>query len=265
MMTKQRRPTARRRKETSFPDLSLLDAVISPGVNVQRSISEAIRPCLVEVACLGLRERKPPVDVAYAHARDLLNSTKSRLEALSLPREDVRDIFYALVAYTDEVMQLEPGPLKEFWQAHLLQLEYFDETRAGEGFFERLEKRKAEHSLPVLRVYHLCLLFGFHGIYAHHGELERENLIDSLRVILGDKQASARPTPLSPRGERPDEPGASRERNVLLQWFAGACAALAVIWYVGIVFAVDAQERVLAETLARAVEDLKLGTTAASP
>lgn len=261
-MFAKERGGARRRRKSSYADLSFLDPVISPGTASHSALTEAVRRCLIEIAYLGYRERKPPPDVAYTHAREVLNTTKSQLEKASLSPEEQQDIFYALVAFTDELMQLEPGPLKEFWQANLLQLEYFAETRAGEGFFERLERLKAENSLATMRVYHLCLLFGFHGIYAHHGELERENLIENLRTRLGDKQYAARSQPLSPRGERPDEPSANGERNVLLQWLAAATALMAIVWYAGLVFAVDAQERVLAETLQRAFDELKLGVGA---
>ncbi|MDB4975952.1 MAG: putative transrane protein [Myxococcaceae bacterium] len=245
---------ARGPKKPAFAEESL--------ATLQRPIHDAVRPCLVELAYLGARERRTPPDVAYEHARKLLHTTKAKLEALSLPVDDVRDIHYALAAFGDEAMQQHPGPLKDFWQSHLLQLELYGETRAGEGFFERLERAKTDRRLGVLRVYHLCLLFGFHGIYGQHGELERENLLDEVRQALGDHGNGLSHVRLSPHGERPDEPGMDQVRNRLLLWLASGTALAAAAWYVGISFTLDAQERTLNESVRRAYEDLKVGLAA---
>lgn len=226
---------------------------------LQRPINDAVRPCLVEIAYLSARERRTPPDVAHAHARKLLLATKAQLEALGIATNDIRDIHYALAAFADEAMQQHPGPLKEFWQAHLLQLELYGETRAGEGFFERLEVAKTDGRLGVLRVYYLCLLFGFHGIYGAHGELERENLIDEVRLALGDRGKGLTSARLAPHGARPQEPNLDRVRNRLLLWLAAGTALAAGAWYVGISFTLDAQERTLNDSIRRASEDLKVG------
>lgn len=231
---------------------------------LKQPVNDAVRPCLVEIAALCQRGRMPPPDVAYEHARRLLNEAKERLDALGLPPEDVRDIHYALVAFIDEAMQLDGGPLEEFWQAHLLQLEHYGETTAGEGFFQRLSALMETGRLPVLRVYYLCLLFGFHGIYAHHGELERENLIDMVRQALGEHDGALSADILSPFGPRPDEPGSDRHRNRLLQWLAALSAVMSAVWYLGTVFVVDAQARALGDALRHAYEDLRLGLVVAA-
>ena len=225
----------------------------APGAPLQG----AIRPLLVELAYLRQREHMPPADVLFSHARNRLNTLRAKLEELGVAPADVQDMYYALVAFVDEAMQADQGPLKDFWRAHLLQLELFGETRAGEGFFDRLANAQADNRLDVLRVYYLCLLFGFQGIYAHHGELERENLMESVRQTLG--VALEDDAPLAPFGARPDEPAADEERNRLLQWLAGGAATLAVIWYVGVAFSVDARARVLSAALARAADDVAAG------
>ncbi len=229
-----------------------------------KKVNDIVRPCLITVTQLHnlKRERKPPPEMVYQNLRNLLGSTVRKLEGVGLPPEDVQDIRYALVAFIDELMQSDPGPLREFWVSHLLQLEFFSETRAGEGFFERLEKVKSARKGPVMRVYYLCLLFGFHGIYGQHGELERENLIVGVQSALGDCGGLVNEPNLAPHGHRPDEPGIDRERNRLLQFLAIAAAVMAVVWYVGLVFTVDAQEHTLTETLQNAYEDLKAGLSA---
>lgn len=228
---------------------------------VTKKVNDAVRPCLVTVTQLLQlkRERRPPPEMAYQNLRALLNNTMRKLEGIGLSPEDQQNIRYALVAFIDEVMQSDPGPLRDFWVSHLLQLELFGETRAGEGFFERLERLRSEKRGPVLRVYYLCLLFGFHGIYGQHGELERENLIVGVQQALTECGALATDPVLAPRARRPDEPGIDRERNRLLQWLAIAAALMSVVWYVGLVFTVDAQERTLTELLQNSYEDLKAG------
>jgi type VI secretion system protein ImpK len=220
----------------------------------ERPLHEAVRPLLVELSYLRRRENMPPADVLFEYARKQLNRLRTRLEEAGLPPEDVTDGYYALVAYVDEMMQADKGPLKDFWQAHLLQLELFGETRAGEGFYDRLTRAQEERRLQVLRVYYLCLLFGFHGIYAHHGELERENLMESVREALGVAPEDS--APLAPFGLRPDEPAADDDRNRLLQWLAVSAATLTVVGYIGIAFSVSSSARALENALSRAADDI---------
>ncbi|HET6335152.1 MAG TPA: DotU family type IV/VI secretion system protein [Polyangiales bacterium] len=249
MQTLDATPRRVKRKQAARSE-ARLERLESP----ERPVHEAIRPLLVELAYLRQREQLPPADVLFEYARTQLNKVRAKLEELGLPPEDIQDIHYALVAFVDEAMQADQGPLKDFWQAHLLQLELFGETRAGEGFYDRLTHLQAERRVAALRVYYLCLLFGFQGIYAHHGELERENLVESIRETLGI--AIHDRIPLAPFGARPDEPAADKQRNRVLEWLAISAAGLAVVWYVGIAFSVDARARVLTDSLSRTAEDV---------
>lgn len=229
----------------------------------ERPLHEAVRPLLVELSYLRRRENMPVADVLFEYARKQLNRLRTRLEEAGLPPEDVVDAYYALVAYVDEVMQADQGPLKDFWQAHLLQLELFGETRAGEGFYDRLVRAQEERRLSVLRVYYLCLLFGFHGIYAQHGELERENLMESVRETLGIALEDS--APLAPFGLRPDEPAADDDRNRLLHWLAISAAALTVAGYIGVAFSVSSSARALEGALTRAADDIAQSFVAKLP
>jgi hypothetical protein len=57
-----------------------------------------------------------------------------------LQRRARPQIKYAMVALLDEVAQAQPGRVAEYWEHHLLQRDYFNEVRAGEGFFGHLER-----------------------------------------------------------------------------------------------------------------------------
>ena len=68
----------------------------------------------------------------------------------------------------------KPGGIRDVWMSNPLQLHYFNENLAGEGFFYRLERILADpRRVEALRVYYLCLLFGFQGKYAVRGRRAR--------------------------------------------------------------------------------------------
>jgi type VI secretion system protein ImpK len=246
----RRRVRSARKERAAGPALEL---------HAEGAVHDAVRPCLTGVTYLARRDPLPPLDVVYEHARTLLSRAKLRLDGLSLAPADAEDVYYALVAYIDEVLQATPGPLKEFWQAHLLQLEHFGETRAGEGFFERLERAHNDGRLLALRVYYVCLLLGFRGIYGAHGELERENLIARVCESLGEARGALEARVLAPHGARPHEPGIDRRRNWLLQGVAVGALSMAALWYVGLLFVVDARAESLRDALTGAYQDLTTG------
>ena len=132
-----------------------------------------------------------------------------------------------LVDIADEVAQSKSEALRQFWGSQQLQLLYFQENVAGEGFFTRLETlRRDPRRHEVLRVYTLALLFGFQGRYrVRGGELELMNLLDDLQRSLARAREHESET-LSPQGEPPEVTRAGgRGRGMLLYAAGGAIAA----------------------------------------
>ncbi|MEZ4452874.1 MAG: DotU family type IV/VI secretion system protein [Nannocystaceae bacterium] len=92
--------------------------------------------------------------------------------------EEVAQVRLAIVALLDEAALRRPGPVRELWERRpLLQQRYIHEhlTTAGDRFFEVLEglleaRGGGDAALGVLRVYCLCLAFGFRGRYAAGGD-----------------------------------------------------------------------------------------------
>lgn len=117
---------------------------------------------------------------------------------------DLHDMAYAIVALADEVAMRKSGSIRDVWLSNPLQLQYFSENLAGEGFFFRLEQLLADpRRVDTLRVYYLCLLFGFQGKYAiRGGELELAAVQRRVKDTLG---IHAKPEPLSKRHMRPRE------------------------------------------------------------
>ncbi len=75
---------------------------------------------------------------------------------------------YALIAWTDEVLLSAPWAGRSWWNDHLLEVECNGSRVAGEQFYQYARQAAEGAQLEVLRVYYLCVLLGFRGVYAHH-------------------------------------------------------------------------------------------------
>jgi type VI secretion system protein ImpK len=128
-----------------------------------------------------------------------------------------------------------------------LQLQYFNENRAGDGFFTKLEDlRRDPRKRDVLRVYYLCLLFGFEGRFSiKGGDLELMKIINALRPEIERNIEAA--DPLAPAGEPPDDALIrSSQRNPFL-WVALATFAIAIGVFIGLKVSLDRDVEKLAD------------------
>ncbi len=198
--------------------------------------------------CFGaiarLRELDAPVaspEAVHARLRGYFEALKDRARTHGIPERDTQDILYALVALADEVAIKAPEPLRSFWMNQPLQLHYFNENVAGEGFFTRLQALLADgRRIEVLRVYHLCLLFGFQGKYGFPGgDVELLRIADGVRNQL--ERSLEFPDELAPAAEPPDEPAVRRASSNLLLWVSLGIFALALAVFVGLRLSFDQQ------------------------
>jgi type VI secretion system protein ImpK len=143
--------------------------------------------------------------------------------------DDLGDIVYAIVALADEVALSVPGAVQQFWMYNLLQLRYFNENLAGENFYRRLETLRADpRRYPILRIYYLCLLFGFQGRYrVRGGEIELSQLVETLRLDLARHKIIEEEV-LAPHGGRPQQEGSLVRRNLPVLGLAIAAVVVAV-------------------------------------
>lgn len=110
---------------------------------------------------------------------------------------------FALTATCDELVMSSGAPFRMDWMSRPLQLEFYGNNRAGEEFFERMEKLRMgnESKLKVLEVYYICLQLGFEGTYKVKGLEQLKALIVDIRSQLEDNtgvidpQLSANGTP----------------------------------------------------------------------
>jgi type VI secretion system protein ImpK len=182
----------------------------------------------------------PPPEVLHHRLRGLVDEMLRRAAVLGFSHQDAQDMAYAIVAMLDEIALTRPEPYRSFWMTNLLQLQYFNENVAGDGFFHRLQAlRKDPHRIEVLQVYYLCMLFGFQGRYRiRGGELELLTLIDSVQKDL----ERAKPFDydvLSPHGERPTESMLTGKRRLSPMVISLAAMVLALVVYGGLLLNLD--------------------------
>ena len=194
-------------------------------------------------ALTQLRELDGPISPEQVHQRlrGFVEGLRERAREHAMSQRDADDIAYAVVALADEIAMMKPEPLGSYWMSRPLQLQYFNENQAGEGFFRKLaELRKDTRRADVLRIYYQCLLFGFQGKYSvRGGDLELMRTIDSLRPEV-EKNIET-PDMLSPAGDPPDQAMLrSSHRNPFL-WVALGVFAVAIAVFIGLRVSLDHQ------------------------
>ena len=177
----------------------------------------------------------PAPDLMYQRMRAFIDRAMRRGVELGFTQPDVQDMGYALVALTDEVVLSKDGALREFWLPRMLQLQYFNENVAGEGFFTRLRTLQMDPSRgEVLRVYYLCLLFGFQGKYRiRGGEIELASITEDVAATLF-RSGAVRELPFAPYGARPREAGSNGRQDLPLVWISLGGVVLSLCVYAGL-------------------------------
>jgi type VI secretion system protein ImpK len=185
-------------------------------------LSEVTKDALNAVVQLRAAPAGISAPIVYAQIRERIDEAITRARDSGMAESDVADIMYAIVALADELAQregVETSALSEYWHQQPLQLHYFAENVAGDGFFLRLERILADPSrVEALVLYHTCLQLGFLGRYAVRGgerELEqvRRRIRDAMTSLLGQEPLSRRHTP-------PSEPRAGWNLDFVLLWAA---------------------------------------------
>ncbi len=194
--------------------------------------------------------------VVHPRLRGFIEGVLRRANEAGLAQEDGREMAYALSALADEVVMSRPSRLRDAWAPQPMQLLYFQENTAGENFFRRLDAiRQDERRTDVLRVYYLCLLFGFRGRYQFQGDsFELTNLLESVRTQLG--RALVIPEVLSPEGARPEE-RLDVVRQVPFVWLGVGTLVLSGLLYLGLQVS-------LSERRAQVLQDLASGAESAA-
>ncbi len=152
---------------------------------------------------LALGDNLPSPDALRGTARGMFAEMARRAQESNIPPEDIRDAQYAIVALFDEQILRARWSGSAEWNAQPLQFQYFQENKAGEGFFRRLEALRNEpHRAHVLQIYFLCLAMGFQGSLGLMGGDGLAATIERTAASLDRFVPASDPT--SPHGEPPD-------------------------------------------------------------
>jgi type VI secretion system protein ImpK len=146
---------------------------------------------------------------------------------------DTEAAVFALVGFYDETVLRAPGPAREAWIARPLQLEFYGAMLAGEQFFERLDRMRAdrENRIEALEVYYACLAFGFAGKYAFAGPERLKSMLVEIEGDIAAVRGTGRRA-LAPHAARQDEAGGAATGATIPWYYAlGAfVGAVLVTW-----------------------------------
>ena len=145
----------------------------------------------------------PAADVLQRRVLGLFDTMMQKGKEARIPEQDMIDVKYALAAFADEVIYHSNWPDRTKWLNNPLQLQFFQENTAGDGFFERLDGLHAHRGRDhVTQVYFLCLSLGFQGKYrlGHHDGLGAvvEGVGNHVALAVGGGDV------LAPNAERKD-------------------------------------------------------------
>lgn len=176
---------------------------------------------------------RPQPELLHQRMRSFVERAMRRATELGYSAQDVQDIGYALAALTDETAVSRPGEVRDYWLPRTLQLSFFNENVAGEGFFQRLLMLIGDQPrADVLRAYYTCLLLGFQGKYrVRGGEIELASVTDRAADSLRTASISMA---LSPSGARPREAGGGVRRSLPIVAGAIATVLLSLVLYVAL-------------------------------
>jgi len=215
-------------------------------------VNEITRDCfnaLTQIRHLDERSQPMP-EVLYQRMSTFVQRAMD-LAHQEFGPQDAQDIGYAIVALTDEVVLSKGGALRDYWLANMLQLRFFNENVAGENFFVRLSQLLAQPNREhVLRVYYLCLLFGFQGRYrVRGGEVELANIIEQAGGVLARSGKLQSPALTPPEWVRPKENITAVSQHKTLLWVSIGAVVFSIILYIGLKVSLDGQAEELAETV----------------
>jgi type VI secretion system protein ImpK len=189
-----------------------------------------------------LKNKNLPTDAATFRERvaEFLRDLDRSAHALAQP-DDLHQAKYAYCALIDEIVLTSVPRLRDDWERKPLQLQLFGEQLAGENFFARLQalRQQGASRLPVLEVFHLCLLLGFQGKYM----LEGSEKLNYLTARLGDEIAHlrGRRVGFAPHWAAPDHVSHALRSQAPLWVISSVLACVALLALAGLRWSLSAQ------------------------
>ena len=191
---------------------------------------------------------QPMPEMLYQRMRSFIDRAMRRAGELGFSQQDIQDIGYALVGLTDELVMSKGGELRDYWLPRSLQLQLFNTNVAGEGFFNNLQNLRHDPSrMEVLKVYYLCLLFGFQGQYrVRGGEIELASIVEDVGALL-TRAGMIGETALAPHAAQVLLRAGGVRSHMPLVWISLAAVVVSLGIYFGLKFSVGSQADDLVE------------------
>jgi type VI secretion system protein ImpK len=173
----------------------------------------------------------PSPDVLQRRVSSLFDQMTRKCREAGIPDEDANEAKYAIAAFTDEQIFRSAWPGRSQWMGQPLQLVYFNENTAGEGFFHRMAALQNQPARAhVLEIYYLCLCLGFQGQYAVRGGEGLGPIVDQLAARLGATAGNS--DVISPHGEPREAFRGLMRREMPLVGLSIAFFGLAVVVFI---------------------------------
>ncbi|QLH41619.1 MAG: DotU family type IV/VI secretion system protein [Coxiellaceae bacterium] len=214
---------------------------------------------LLQIVC-QLRQpeklNKIPENLREQIYQSLTQMERQAIE-FKVPLTQVEQAKYALLALLDELVLTSGWNRRMEWMGKTLQVEFFGEHLAGEGFFNRLSevRHNAQANIDVLEVFYLCLQLGFEGKYRQR-HLEQwlalqVDLRNQIELVRGSVDAR-----LSPSG-LPQLSVATKVGTKLPYWvLASVTAAVIFLIYLGYTVAIEHQANKTVAAIQRSHDQL---------
>ena len=203
---------------------------------VSPRLSETFAPCLSLILKLRDSDQFGDGDLLRSRILDMLKQAEQKALMDAIPTSDISDARFAIVAFLDEVILGSNWDQRGLWVTNPLQVELYGNAVAGNEFFERLERLKADASFRknALEVYYLCLALGFKGKFHMSGSGGEHKLL----MLIDDTYArisavsNDRAQTLAPHGLPHDQTVTEIKRNVPSWVIMVAAAGVGLIVYV---------------------------------
>jgi type VI secretion system protein ImpK len=182
----------------------------------------------------------PSPDVLQRRISGLFEQMARKCRDAGIPEEDVVEARYAIAAFMDEQIFRSPWPGRQQWMSNPLQLVYFNENTAGEGFFTRIQQLQQQpQRAHVLQIFYLCVALGFQGKFAVRGG---EGL-GALSDYVGAQVARSLPGSdnIAPHGEPRERVGNLARREMPIIALSLAIVGLALIIVIALKIALSSR------------------------
>lgn len=152
------------------------------------ALNQVYHPLLHQVVTLEAFNEQSK-DQVLLELQHCMEQVKDRAKAQNCSELDIQDASYAIAALIDEQIPLRCPKLAGKWRSALLQ-HLFEDNQGGTYFFERLDSLLAQPARnEVLRIYAICLAYGFRGKYSQGDRDELASLRQQVRRRLPNAQA----------------------------------------------------------------------------